>query len=174
MIDNTAQPTEKPDAGAHRATPLFGWLSLSWLLLCVLVGSAMYAFLAASGQGWTHPILSDVQTRACQLMSCAPLPTPRSEQWQALTLAQHGPQLQGQLTALNANAAQAPRLRLELQDPAGIMRVRELTPADYRVQRQGDALLVNIDLASDMTYKTLSWQTIPDPAPEKLELAKHP
>jgi hypothetical protein len=165
MIDNTAQPTEKPDAGAHRATPLFGWLSLSWLLLCVLVGSAMYAFLAASGQGWTHPILSDVQTRACQLMSCAPLPPPRSEQC---------PQLQGQLTALNANAAQAPRLRLELQDPAGIMRVRELTPADYRVQRQGDALLVNIDLASDMTYKTLSWQTIPDPAPEKLELAKHP
>lgn len=171
--------TEAAETHRH-AKPLFGWVSLTWLVLCVAVGMAMYAFLAASGQGWTHPKAASAQATACALLSCAPPPPIESALWHADELIQNGSNLQGTLTALSPQASQAPPIVLTLEDQQGIARLRELTPAQYHVTRTGDQLAVRIELASDTQtpYKTLKWRALPQPTggniDATLELAKHP
>jgi len=135
-----------------KRTRYWGWGSGLFILFCVVLGSGIFGFLAASGQGWTHPQLARLQQPLCELTLCnlydqetAPTERWAIEQTTVRSLPD-GTRLNAQLNALHTASADKPQLQLVVIEPSGQTLTRVLTPAQYLGDRG-----IELDLALPVT-----------------------
>ena len=56
--------------------PLIGWLSLSWLVCCAVIGGGAFVILSEAGQGRIYTQLAPINQLMCQYLGCAHLNQP--------------------------------------------------------------------------------------------------
>lgn len=134
---------------------MFGWGSAAFLASCCALGGAIFSFLHYSGQGWTHPRATTIQTALCNLTLCTEYQTPETiVQWQVSqinvsAMSSQTSRITANLLALDSGMAQ-PTLELILTDELGDQRRRTFEPEEYLNPERPGQIELEFALQSDL------------------------